>query len=114
MYLAINATGIDPCVNGKSNLYRRSDLEATKVAAKYSPPSDPTSTPSASSSYKGLQAVGQYLGEDQIIAEGIWHDLGKRTGMTCDVAGNTVGSMSLSTYFWRRVRWIRIRKYMVT
>jgi len=39
--------------------------------------------------------------------------LGTRHDLSCDVACNVVGSMTLSDYIWRRVRWIRVRKHMV-
>lgn len=101
MYLAINACNIDSCIVGKSNLYRKSVIEQTHIAKEYNQPG------------RGLAAYGRYLGEDNMIGRAIWHDLGMRHGMNADVIGNTVGSMTLSTYFWRRVRWIRVRKYMV-
>ncbi|KEI41010.1 glycosyltransferase family 21 protein [Mixia osmundae IAM 14324] len=106
MYLAINFLRVDSCVMGKSTLFRRSDLNVatTKRAARSK------STNAAT----GLEAFGRYLGEDNMIGSAIWHDLGYRHAMSVDVAGNTIGSMALSSYFWRRVRWIRVRKYMVT
>ena len=48
-----------------------------------------------------------------MIGEAIWEDLGMRHAMGGEVAGNAVGSMSFQTFFRRRVRWIRVRKYMV-
>ena len=48
-----------------------------------------------------------------MIASALWHELGLRHDLSCDVARNAVGRMSLSDYVWRRVRWIRVRKHMV-
>ncbi|KAK4053041.1 Ceramide glucosyltransferase, partial [Microbotryomycetes sp. JL201] len=107
MYLAINAVAVASCVTGKSCLYRKSDLERAAEKKRLSgkghqlAPGD------------GLAAFGQYLGEDNMIGEAIWDDLGMRHAMGGDIAGNAVGSMTYSTYFRRRVRWIRVRKYMV-
>lgn len=47
-----------------------------------------------------------------MIGLGIFHQLKLRHAMTSDVALNAVGSMTFSDYFWRRVRWIRVRKQM--
>lgn len=56
-----------------------------------------------------LQGYGDYLGEDNMIGHALWHQLGLGHAMNSDVVGNSVGRMSLRTYFWRRVRWIRVR-----
>ncbi|KAM0792431.1 hypothetical protein ACM66B_005108 [Microbotryomycetes sp. NB124-2] len=107
MYLAINAVAVASCVTGKSCLYRKSDLERAAEKKRLSgkghqlAPGD------------GLAAFGRYLGEDNMIGEAIWDDLGMRHAMGGDIAGNAVGSMTYSIYFRRRVRWIRVRKYMV-
>ncbi|EKM61310.1 glycosyltransferase family 21 protein [Phanerochaete carnosa HHB-10118-sp] len=105
MYIAINTVAIDSCVNGKSNLYRRSDLERVDGTLK------PVSS-SGSTRDKGLPAFGRFLAEDNMIGLALWHELDVRHDLSCDVAHNAVGSMSLADYFWRRVRWIRVRKYM--
>lgn len=102
MYLAINATQIDSCIVGKSNLYRKSDLERL-----------PSVKPELQGTGRALASFAEYLGEDNMIGTKIWHELGMRHAMNQDVVGNTVGKMTLQQYFWRRVRWIRVRKYMV-
>ncbi|KAF8203185.1 glycosyltransferase family 21 protein [Pholiota molesta] len=61
----------------------------------------------------GLAAFGRFLAEDNMIASALWHELGLRHDLSCDVARNVVGNMSFSDYVWRRVRWIRVRKRMV-
>ncbi|KAK4058748.1 Ceramide glucosyltransferase [Microbotryomycetes sp. JL221] len=110
MYLAINAVAVASCVTGKSCLYRKSDLE--RAAEKKRQASEGAKRPLADKG-DGLAAFGQYLGEDNMIGEAIWDDLGLRHCMGGDIAGNAVGSMTFNTYFRRRVRWIRVRKYMV-
>lgn len=100
MYLAINQCQVDSCIVGKSNLYRKSDLERLPSLK-------------AHQSGRALEAFGDYLGEDNMIGTKLWHELGLRHAMNEDVVGNTIGNMSLQSYFWRRVRWIRVRKYMV-
>lgn len=106
MYIAINTVAIDSCVVGKSNLYRKSDLERV----------DGTLKPVTSSSgprETGLPAFARFLAEDNMIASALWHELDVRHDLSCDVAHNAVGNMTISDYFWRRVRWIRVRKHMV-
>jgi hypothetical protein len=91
MYLAINALGPDSCVVGKSNLYRKSDVE----------------------SVGGLSQFGKYMAEDNLIARAIWRK-GYKHEMTSDMAYQPLGSMTTVDYFLRRSRWTRIRKYTVT
>lgn len=109
MYIAINTVSIDSCVVGKSNLYRRSDID--RLNASLIPLSlQPTTLGPRE---HGLRAFGKYLAEDNMIASAIWHELGLRHDLSCDVARNVVGNMSFSDYVWRRVRWIRVRRHMV-
>ncbi|KAI0931763.1 hypothetical protein AcW1_000918 [Taiwanofungus camphoratus] len=110
MYLAINTVAIESCVVGKSNLYRRSDLE--RVDGTLKPVSD-VNHGGRQPRDKGLAAFGRFIAEDNMIASALWHELGLRHELSCDVARNAVGSMSLMDYFWRRVRWVRVRKRMV-
>jgi ceramide glucosyltransferase len=107
MYLAINALAIDSCVVGKSNMYRRSDID--RLTGNLRP-----STSLSTSEQIGLPAFARFLAEDNMIASALWHELGLRHDLSCDVARNAIGEMDFSTYVWRRVRWIRVRKHMVT
>jgi ceramide glucosyltransferase len=108
MYIAINTVGIESCVVGKSNLYRRSDID--RLNASMVPIHLQTTLERRE---HGLCAFGKYLAEDNTIASAIWHELGLRHDFSCDVAHNVVGNMSFFDYVWRRVRWIRVRKHMV-
>jgi ceramide glucosyltransferase len=107
MYVAINTVAIDSCVVGKSNMYRRSDLERVNgslMSAKASKePAEQT----------GLPAFAKFLAEDNLIASALWHELDLRHDLSSDVAQNVVGRMTMRDYLWRRVRWIRVRKQMV-
>lgn len=106
MYLAINRVAIESCVVGKSNMYRRSDVD--RLTGNLRP-----STPSFTHEQRGLAAFARFLAEDNMIASALWHELGLRHDLSCDVARNAIGDMDFSTYVWRRVRWIRVRKHMV-
>lgn len=109
MYLAINAFAVDSCVVGKSNLYRRSDVDrlngSRKPLAKQ--------VPADSAAGRGFTAFGRFMAEDNMIASALWHELDMRHDLSCDVARNVVGKMSLMDYIQRRARWIRVRKRMV-
>ena len=108
MYVALNTLALDSCVMGKSNLYRRSDVDRLDGSLK-----PHTRDPSSPSTERGLKIFGKYMAEDNIIASGIWHELGLRHDLSYDIAYNAIGDMSLKDYILRRVRWIRVRKHMV-
>ena len=110
MYIAINTVAMESCVVGKSNLYRRSDLERVNGSMKRIPNADQGHSQAGQC---GLAMFGRFLAEDNMIASALWHELDQRHDLSCDVARNAVGNMSLSAYVWRRVRWIRVRKHMV-
>lgn len=95
-----NATGLESCVVGKSNMYRKSTIAAL-------------SGPSGADEPKGLRAFSPYLPEDNLIAHGIMHQLKLSHAMTPDLAMDCLGPMTLTQYIARRVRWIRVRKKMV-
>ncbi|KAK9450844.1 glycosyl transferase family 21-domain-containing protein [Limtongia smithiae] len=92
-YVGINTFQVASCITGKSNLFRRSTLNKVNPL--------------------GIQAFSQYIAEDQMIGEGIWA-LGGRHAMSEDVALQPVSSTTLTEYFVRRMRWLRVRKYIVT
>lgn len=103
MYAGINAVAIEPCVMGKSNLYRRSALDAA-VAAKLGVKAIDPGT--------GIQHFAQYIAEDNMIAKCLW-DHGGRSAMTGDVVVQPLTTFSLTSYCERRIRWLRVRRYMV-
>jgi len=106
MYVAINAIAVDSCVMGKSNLFRRSDLERLDGSLV------PQQQQHNSGQQRGLAAFGRFLAEDNMIGLSLWRELDLRHDLSCDVAYNALGDMSISDYVWRRVRWIRVRKHM--
>ncbi|KAH9005574.1 glycosyl transferase family 21-domain-containing protein [Lactarius hatsudake] len=105
LYIAINAAAVESCVVGKSNLFRRSDLERLDGSLV------PQQQQRDSGQRRGLAAFSRFLAEDNMIGLSLWHELDLRHDLSCDVAHNTLGDMSLSDYVCRRVRWIRVRKY---
>lgn len=123
-YVFFNKASIAPCVNGKSNLYRKSDLDYAVLqisenkiktinnreniaieAKNYINPND------------GIKFFSRYIGEDNMIGIALWeNDRGGRTGMTGDIAIQPIDDHlqnGIWDYINRRVRWLRVRKYMV-
>jgi ceramide glucosyltransferase len=97
-YVGINRFGIAPCVMGKSNLFHKSVLDAATGS-------------------QGLSKFANYIAEDHLIADKLWYHTpnpGPNHAMTRDIARQPVQHESLATYFERRIRWLRVRKYMVT
>ena len=110
MYIAINTVAVDSCVVGKSCLYRKSDLERVNGSLR---PIPNAANGGCQPGDRGLETFGRFLAEDNMIAGALWHELGLRHDLSCDVAKNAVGDMSLMDYIARRIRWIRVRKRMV-
>ncbi|KAH9969097.1 glycosyltransferase family 21 protein [Russula dissimulans] len=106
MYIAINAVAVDSCIVGKSNIFRRSDIERLDGTLVRRQNND------GRRQGRGLAAFGRFIAEDNMIGLALWHELDLRHGLSCDVAYNTLGYMSLSDYIRRRIRWIRVRKHM--
>ncbi|KAK4687152.1 ceramide glucosyltransferase, partial [Tremellales sp. Uapishka_1] len=78
---AKNATKVDSCVVGKSNLYSRSNITslATPSPTLRRLPSPPA----------GLEGFGPFLAEDNMIALGLWHQQGLQHAMTSDTASTS-------------------------
>ncbi|PRT54792.1 Ceramide glucosyltransferase [Wickerhamiella sorbophila] len=95
-YTGINELGIAPCVTGKSNLYRRSDLDRA----------------TSSLFGEGMQKFALYISEDHLIAEALW-STGLRTRLANEQAIQPIADATAQAYIDRRVRWIRVRKHMV-
>ncbi|KAJ2993642.1 hypothetical protein HDV02_002208 [Globomyces sp. JEL0801] len=90
MYTAANTLATTSCVIGKSNLFRKCDLDQCG----------------------GLRYFGKYLAEDNIIGSHIL-DLGFKHQIAPDLAFQSLGNVSFYTFMERRIRWIRVRKYTV-
>lgn len=157
-YVGFNKVSIAPCVNGKSNMYRRSNLEravsligegkkysalfndaqvkkfARETMNKRKRQIVSTNCLSATSysdgnfveqelncsqqgQFHAIEFFSTYIGEDNMIGTALWDMLEGRTGMTRDVVVQPmkfgVGDDSWHSYIARRVRWLRVRKYMV-
>lgn len=158
-YVAFNKISIAPCVNGKSNLYRRSELdEAVKLIGQAKIKTDLFKNPEVQRSartnsqkslnliehhhanfyeivvrngqfkeklitlseqrhHHGIEFFRTYIGEDNMIGTALWDMLKGRTGMTGDVVVQPlkfgIVNDSFCNYIDRRVRWQRVRKYMV-
>ncbi|ODV94016.1 hypothetical protein PACTADRAFT_51751 [Pachysolen tannophilus NRRL Y-2460] len=123
-YVSLNKVSIRPCVNGKSNFYRRSDLDyaVMKIGKGFNPSTDGKSGNTAKDAsyysslkgHNGIKLFARYIGEDNMIAIALWDYCNGRTGMTGDVVIQPLGGInSLIDYCHRRIRWLRVRRYMV-
>lgn len=103
-YVALNRVQPAPCVNGKSNLYRRSDLDSavSRITNTHVEEGD------------GFKHFAKYIGEDNMIAIALWDGVDGCAGMSRDIVLQPIGGQnSVRDYIARRVRWLRVRKYMV-
>ncbi|KAJ3029478.1 UNVERIFIED_CONTAM: hypothetical protein HDU68_012058 [Siphonaria sp. JEL0065] len=76
------------CVIGKSNMFRKKELEAVG----------------------GLAHFGQFMSEDNLIGRTIWNN-GHLHVVPGDVVFQSLGSEGVDHYFKRKARWTRIRKF---
>ncbi|GMM35957.1 hypothetical protein DASC09_032820 [Saccharomycopsis crataegensis] len=122
-YVGFDRWAVAPCVNGKSNLYRRSDIDmAVQHIGRGQMPSvdgesgDLSKDAAYYGSTKGygIRYFSKFIGEDNMIAIALW-DIGGRTGLTGDCVIQPLGNRnsSIKDYILRRSRWLRVRKYMV-
>ncbi|MCP8716193.1 MAG: hypothetical protein M5E90_02105 [Asgard group archaeon] len=123
-YVLLNNLAIAPCVNGKSNMYRRSDLDQSVklIPYKNSQFFKDTKVKQDAGYYTSLgighaiKFFARYIGEDNMIGIALWENCQGRTGLTGDVVVQPLSSTqnnSVNDYIQRRVRWLRVRKYMV-
>lgn len=122
-YVSFNKVSIAPCVNGKSNIYRKSDLDfaVSRIGQGFEPSDDGKSGVLGRdaafyslSSGNGLKLFARYIGEDNMIGIALWDYCDGRTGMTGDVLVQPLGGINtIRNYVDRRIRWLRVRRYMV-
>ena len=88
-YTFVNYLQVASCVNGKSNMYRKSDLITIG----------------------GLGQFGKYIAEDNAIGQRLL-EKGLLHAMTADFAIQSLGGISIQDFIQRRIRWTRLRKYI--
>ncbi|KAK6463389.1 hypothetical protein DFJ63DRAFT_312704 [Scheffersomyces coipomensis] len=125
-YISLNNLAIAPCVNGKSNIYRKSDLDSS--VQNMSDPNIPYShffgnekviNDSKIHSSMGLghsiRFFSRYIGEDNMIGIAIWENCLGKTGLSGDIVIQPLSGAdnTINDYMKRRIRWLRVRKYMV-
>ncbi|KAI5950297.1 HSX11 [Candida theae] len=62
-----------------------------------------------------IKFFARYIGEDNMIGLALWENCNGRTGLTGDVVVQPLSRNDNTVYDYmeRRVRWLRVRKYMV-
>ena len=114
MYTAINTVLIAPCIVGKSNMFRRSHLD-------YLTAPDPKNSRQLN---PGIDYFSDNICEDHLIGDLLWKNkvrdekehgkrLGKHALVYGDLAFQPIANMSVRSYIARRVRWLRVRKFIV-
>ena len=91
MYIMINWLDMVNCLNGKSNLYRRSDLVTAMQGGT-------------------LDDFGECLDEDNLIGQVLRDRVGPHR-LAPDPIWQPLGNMPVRAFFSRRIRWMRIRKH---
>lgn len=107
-YTAINTVAVAPCIVGKSNMFRRSHLDAVTgdLGIDY-----------FSSNICEDHLIGDLLWRSPVPAsskESRWANHGLLPPYPENLAVQPVANLSLQAYFSRRVRWLRVRKFTVT
>lgn len=110
-YTAISTVAIAPCIVGKSNMFRRSHLNALTSALN---------TSTSTSSNVGINHFSYNICEDHLIGDLLWRgNIPDAPGIRNhglvfgDLAIQPIAGMSMAAYIARRVRWLRVRKFTV-
>ena len=105
-YTAINTVLIAPCIVGKSTMFKLSHLDSL-------------------TNNQGIDFFSYNICEDHLIGDMLWKqqvpeerrrqkEMGKHALCFGDLAIQPMSNMSVSEYWSRRVRWLRVRKFTVT
>ncbi|KAI0439735.1 ceramide glucosyltransferase [Xylaria telfairii] len=111
-YCAINTVGIAPCIVGKSNMFRKSHLDAATDPAR-----NPILAQTKTALPTGIDYFSSYMCEDHVIGDLLWRTAIPGFANHGLVYGNLaiqpMAGMSVRAYVARRVRWLRARKWTV-
>ena len=141
-YTAIATVAIAPCTVGKSNMFRRSHLDALTTSTSTSPYNT-----NPGEQHQGIDFFSDNICEDHLIGDLLWrssvpHSVEKLAELEGKGSGNTsriaheapqltwrnhgflpphpsnlctqpVANTSLTSYIDRRTRWLRVRKFTV-
>mgnify|MGYP004713617355 CR=1 FL=1 len=124
-YVGFNKVSVAPCVNGKLNMYRKLDIDHAVLLIphraheleffKSADVIDDAKYFSLLGPGHAIKFFLRYIGEDNMIGICLWENCHGRTGMTGDVVVQPLSGEdnSIKDYITRRIRWLRVRKYMV-
>ena len=128
-YTAISAVAVAPCTVGKSNMFRRSHLNALTASNSYRDP--------------GIDYFSENICEDHLIGDLLWktpvpdevRDLAEKEGQVSNLGSfrnststrwsnhgllshsfaiQPTNHLPLDAYLARRTRWLRVRKFTVS
>ncbi|KAF7547035.1 hypothetical protein G7Z17_g7996 [Cylindrodendrum hubeiense] len=110
-YGAINTVGVAPCVVGKSNMFRKSQLD------QITNPAENPNLPTGQNRPLGVDYFSHNICEDHLIGELFWQSKipGYRNHgiIWGDLVVQPMSGMSVVAYAARRARWLRARKFTV-
>lgn len=125
-YVALNKLNPAPCVNGKSNIFRKLDLDLAVSKVPFNDNEffhdlkikENARNITSLGPGNSIKFFSQYIGEDNMIAIALWEFLFTRTTLTSDCVIQPLNKLENSKlgviqFFKRRIRWLRVRKYMV-
>ncbi|KAK6203535.1 ceramide glucosyltransferase [Scheffersomyces amazonensis] len=125
-YISLNNLSVAPCVNGKSNIYRKSDLDksvslmSSAINSQFFGDSkviNDSKILTSESMIPGnsIKFFSRYIGEDNMIGIALWENCMGKTGLSGDIVIQPLSGAdnSINDYMKRRIRWLRVRKYMV-
>ncbi|KAL9104581.1 MAG: hypothetical protein Q9163_000503 [Psora crenata] len=143
-YTAINTAAVAPCIVGKSNMFRRSHLNA--LTSPSTSARSPASVPTQQQQQPGIDYFSSNICEDHLIGDLLWKSpVPNSVRHLADIEGREpdrrndpsskekawgnhaflpphptnlaiqpTANLPLSSYLSRRVRWLRVRKFTVT
>lgn len=110
-YGAINTVSIAPCIVGKSNMFRKSHLDAV-TSSKDNPLLKPDDTRP-----RGIDFFSHQICEDHLIGDLLWRypmpGFSNHGLVWGDPVVQPMAGMSVAAYAARRSRWLRARKFTV-
>ncbi|ETN44536.1 uncharacterized protein HMPREF1541_10206 [Cyphellophora europaea CBS 101466] len=114
MYVAISTVAIAPCIVGKSNMFRRSDLYGLTRGQGLDYFSHNICEDHLIGDLLWKSTIGhQETLSDNLESKGTWRRMGNHGLVKGDLAIQPVAGMGVAGYMARRVRWLRVRKFTV-
>lgn len=113
MYVAISSVAVAPCIVGKSNMFRRSDLYGLTRGQGIDFFSHNICEDHLIGDLLWKSTIGHHESHTDEPSNGTWRRIGNHGLVMGDLAIQPVAGMSVTGYMARRTRWLRVRKFTV-